>query len=196
MKKRYLFTLLIALVLISIVLYSIIQLPFISNKPQTEGNQTQGDKGFFGLPIFFPWQTKNETGTVGGGVTGGGGKVGGGSGGGGSTGESSSSQKNYISINSIPAGLKIFASYYTNGEGTYQAQNTPFDLEVDPNSPVCFLSASVTNGTLKWTVDEQYCQFSTCEMSSYNRTETLYSDHGCLVIMNENHSVTLQLIPY
>jgi hypothetical protein len=208
MRKRYLLVIIVLILIVSI--FSIIYylslpttFPNVFNEPQNQGNDSQGDKGFLGLPFRFPWQTTQTTPnqSSGGGSEGGGGAGAGGTGGGAGTGGTGEETSTYIqnpyyklSVDSVPDNLKIFASYYVNGIESSLVSNTPFSLETDPGSPVCMLLASmIGNNTLKWTVDEQDCQFSVCE--GFSRTETLYSDYGCLINMNEDHSVTLNFIP-
>jgi len=199
MRKLYL---LIAMAVLVIVFFSFLFIPLSPSSPsiissmfggqENQGNETEP----FKIPIIFPWQTpSSSSGSKSTGKTGAGS---GGTGGAGGTGSESSNeepsenaQRNYINMDSNPSGLKIFTSYYVNGKSVSLATNTPFNLGADPDSIACFLLASVTSGALRWTVDGQDCQPSVCEMTSYNRTETLYSDHGCLINMNENHSVNL-----
>jgi hypothetical protein len=101
-----------------------------------------------------------------------------------------------LSVDSVPGGFKIFASYYTSNSRHFLTSDAPFNLRVDPNTPVCVLPANTTGGDiLNWTVDEEECQFSTCEVTSYNRTGTIYSDNGCLINMNADHSVTFYYTP-
>ena len=198
MRKRYLTLIIVAILIVSTLYYFSLPIspPNILNE-LSQGNETQGN----GNPFRFPWQitqtTPNQS--SGGGSEGSGGAGAGGTGGGAGTGgggEETSTyiQKNHASIESIPGGLKIFVSYYNNGIKSSLASYAPFSLETDPDSPVCMLLASmIGNNTLKWTIDGQDCQFSVCE--EFSRTETLYSDYGCLINMNENHSVTLHFIP-
>jgi hypothetical protein len=203
MRKRYLIIIAVLVVSIFSIIYYLslpTTFPNVFNEPQNQGNETPAP---FGFHIRFPWQATQTTPnqSSGGGSEGGGGAGAGGTGGGagtGGTGEETSTyiQKNHASIDSIPEGLKIFVSYYNNGIKSSLASYAPFSLETDPDSPVCMLLASmIGNNTLKWTIDGQDCQFSVCEEFSYNRTETLYSDYGCLINMNEDHSVTLHFIP-
>jgi hypothetical protein len=198
MRKRYLIIIAVLVVsTFSIIFYLSLPTTFpnVFNEPQ--GNESEGDKGFLGLPFRLPWQTTTQT--TSNKSSGGGGGGGGGTGGGAGAGSAESPEyipKNYASIDSIPEGLKIFVSYYNNGIKSSLTSYAPFNLETDPNSRVCMLLASmIGNNTLKWTVDGYDCQFSVCEEFSYNRTETLYSDYGCLINMNEDHSVTLHFIP-
>jgi len=179
MKKRYLFILLIALVLISIALYSILQPPYISNEPQAQGNQTQGDKGFLGLPIFFPWQTKNETGTTGGGVAGGGGKTPSG----GTPGATVPRVINNftLSVNSTH-NLEV-SIYYTFNDTTFnETKSLPFSLDVQGDTYAC-LSETTGSGTIRWLINNEIdCPYSDCAGGIY----------GCNLLINDNYSIMLR----
>jgi hypothetical protein len=198
MRKRYLSVLIVVIVFVIAFYYLSLPTspPNILNQLQSQGNQTQGNRSFFNFP-FIPGQTaqassNKSSGGAGGSAGGAGAGEGAGAGGEVAGEESEYIQLNHISIDSTPEGLKIFASYYINGIRSSLMSDAPFNLEADSNSLVCILPAFIIgNGFLNWTVDGQYCQFSACELSSYNRTETLYSDYGCLINMNENHSIIL-----
>jgi len=201
MRKRYLLVLMtIALIAVFSVIYYLTLLTPLSsyNEPQ---NQENGTSTPYKLPFKFPWEAAQTTANKSsGGGSGGSGSGGSGSGGSGSGGEGTEetyyAPKASLSADSVPGGLKIFASYYVNGVRHSVTLDAPFNLEADSNSPVCVLPASViSNSTLRWTVDGQDCQFSVCEASSYNRTETVYSDYGCLINMDTSHSLTLYYTP-
>jgi hypothetical protein len=204
MRRRYLPVLtLIVLITVISVIYLTLSTPLSGyNEPQNQENGTSIPSI---LPFKLPWertQTTTNKSSGGGAVGAGGGSGSGGSGSGGSgAGGSISSErtiitKTYYSLNadSVPEGLKILASYYVDNAIYFQKLDAPFNLEADPNSPVCVLIASETYGSpLRWTVDGQDCEYSVCEVYSYNRTDTVYSDHGCLINMDTNHSLTLYL---
>jgi hypothetical protein len=201
MRKRYLLVLIIiALVGVSFVIYYLTLSKLLSsyNEPQNQENGTTPPNI---LPFRFPWeapQTTTNKSSSGGAGGSGGGSGGSGNGGAGGSGGGEGTEETYyipkasLSLDSIPEGLKIFASYYINNVRHSITSYAPFNLEIDVNSLVCVLPAYVIgNGTLKWTLDEQDCPFSVCETPSYSITETLYSDYGCLINMNSNRSVTL-----
>jgi hypothetical protein len=203
MRRRYLLvlTLIVLIAVLSVIYYLAPSTPLSKYiEPQNQENGTSTPSI---LPFKFPWETTQTTTnkSSGGGAGGdGGGSGSGGSGSGGSeSGGSISSErtiitKTYYSLNadSVPEGLKILASYYVDNVIYFQKLDAPFNLEADPNSPVCVLIASETYGNpLRWTVDGQDCEYSVCEVYSYNRTDSVYSDHGCLINMDTNHSLTL-----
>ena len=205
MRKRYLPVLMvIALIAVFSVIYYLTLLTPLSsyNEPQNQENGTSTPSI---LPFKLPWETTktttNKSSGDGAGGSGGGSGSGGSGSGGGESGGSVSSQRTIItrtyyslSADSVPEGLKILASYYVDNAIYFQKLDAPFNLEADPNSPVCVLIASETYGSpLRWTVDGQDCEYSVCEVYSYNRTDTVYSDHGCLINMDTNHSLTLYL---
>jgi hypothetical protein len=196
MRSRYLLvlTLVVLVAVLSVIYYLTLSTP-LSNyiEPQNQENGTSSPSI---LPFKLPWETTQATTnkSSGGGAAGTAGTAGAGGSGGGE--EPYYTPKTPLSADSVPGGLKIFASYYVNNMRQSVTLDAPFNLEVDSNSPVCVLPASVIgNGTLRWTVDGQDCQFSVCEVSSYNRTETVYSDYGCLINMDINHSLTLYYTP-
>jgi len=200
MRKRYLVLIIVPVLIVAIIYFLTLPTTFtnIFNEPQGQGNETQENRSSFKFPFIFPWQTTTTSNKSSDGTDEGAGAGGAGSGSAGSASEGSSEhiQKYYATMDSVPEGLKIFVSYYNNGIKSSLASYAPFNLETDPNSPVCMLLASVVgNNTLKWIVDEQDCQFSVCEEFSYNRTETLYSDYGCLINMDTDHSIILHFIP-
>lgn len=203
MRRRYLLVLtLIVLIAVISVIYLAPSTPLSSyNEPQNQENGTATPSI---LPFKLPWErtqtttNKSSGGGAGGGGSGGSGSGGSGSGGSGAGGSISSERtiiiKTYylLSADSVPEGLKILASYYVDNAMYFQKLDAPFNLEADPNSPVCVLIASETYGSpLRWTVDGQDCEYSVCEVYSYNRTDTVYSDHGCLINMDTNHSLIL-----
>ncbi len=203
MRRRYLLVLtLIVLIAVISVIYLAPSTPLSSyNEPQNQENGTATPSI---LPFKLPWErtqtttNKSSGGGAGGGGSGGSGSGGSGSGGSGAGGSISSERtiiiKTYylLSADSVPEGLKILASYYIDNAMYFQKLDAPFNLEADPNSPVCVLIASETYGSpLRWTVDGQDCEYSVCEVYSYNRTDTVYSDHGCLINMDTNHSLIL-----
>lgn len=207
MRRRYLLVLILIVLIavLSVIYYLTLSTPLSSyNEPQ---NQENGTSTPYKLPFKLPWEaaqttTNKSSGGGAGGAGGGSGSGGSGSGGSGSGSESGgsiSSQRTIItktyyslSADSVPEGLKILASYYVDNAMYFQKLDAPFNLEADPNSPVCVLIASETYGSpLRWTVDGQDCEYSVCEVYSYNRTDTVYSDHGCLINMDTNHSLTL-----
>jgi len=201
MRRRYLPVLMaIALIAVfSVICYLTLLTPLSSYiEPQNQENGTSTPSI---LPFKLPWEaaqttTNKSSGGGAGGSGGGSGSGGSGSGGSGGGEEPYYIPKTPLSADSVPGGLKIFASYYVNGVRHSVTLDAPFNLEADSNSPVCVLPASViSNSTLRWTVDGQDCQFSVCEASSYNRTETVYSDYGCLINMDTNHSLTLYYTP-
>ena len=207
MRKRYLIIIIILVLVVStfsIMFYLSLPTTFpnVFNEPQ--GNESEGDKGFLGLPFRLPWQTTTQTPSnkSSGGGGGGGGQQGGGGGGtGGSIGDNTTNptpptQEVYtLSINSIPASLRIYAGYYINNVVSSSASDTPYNLEVYPNSLACVIPAFVINGSLRWAVDGIDCEFSVCEEFYHNETEILYTDHGCLIDMNTDRSVTLYYNP-
>jgi hypothetical protein len=204
MRRRYLLVLasIVLITVFSIICYLTLLTPLSGyNEPQNQENGTATPSI---LPFKLPWErtqtttNKSSGGGAGGGGSGGSGSGGSGSGGSGAGGSISSERtiiiKTYylLSADSVPEGLKILASYYIDNAMYFQKLDAPFNLEADPNSPVCVLIASETYGSpLRWTVDGQDCEYSVCEVYSYNRTDTVYSDHGCLINMDTNHSLTL-----
>lgn len=206
MRKRYLIIIIIIFLVVStfsIMFYLSLPTTFpnVFNEPLDQGNGTEENKGFLGLPFKLPWQTTTQT-TSNESSGGGGGQQGGGGGGaGGSTGDNTTNptlptpEVYTLSINSIPASLRIYTGYYINSVISSSASDTPYNLEVDTNSRACVIPAFVINGSLRWTVDGQGCQFAVCEEFSYNRTEILYTDYGCLINMNNDRSVTLYYNP-
>jgi len=202
MRKRYLIIIIILVLVVSTfsIMYYLslpTTFPNIFNEPQNQGNDSQGDKGFLGLPFKLPWQTTTQTASNES-SGGGGGQQGGGGGGtvGNITNPTPPALEVYtLSINSIPASLRIYAGYYINNVVSSSASDTPYSLGVDTNSVACVIPAFVINGSLRWSVDGQACQFAVCEEFSYNRTEILYTDYGCLINMNSDRSVTLYYNP-
>lgn len=214
MRRRYLLvlTLIVLIAVLSLIYYLAPSTPLSKYiEPQNQENGTSTPSI---LPFKLPWETtqtttnKSSGGGAGGDGSGGSGSGGSGSGGSESGGSGSGSGGtennegseiinaprvyNQISADSVPEGLKILASYYVDNAIYFQKLDAPFNLEVDPNSPICVLIASETYGNpLRWTVDGQDCEYSVCEVYSYNRTDTVYSDHGCLINMDTNHSLTL-----
>jgi len=177
MKKRYLFVLIVVLILISIVFYSTLQLPYSSNEPQTQGNQTQEDKSFFRFPILFPWQTKNETGTTGGGGTGGKAPDKGGSG----TAAPRVINNFTLSVNSTH-NLEV-SIYYTFNDITFnETKFLPFSLDVQGDTYAC-LSETTGSGTIRWLINnETDCPYSDCAGGIY----------GCNLLINDNYSIMIR----
>jgi len=209
MRKRYLIIIIILVLVVStfsIIFYLSLPTTFpnVFNEPQSQGNDSQGDKGFLGLPFKLPWQTTMQTPSnesSGGGSGGGGGGGGQQGGGGGGTGGNTNNpappalELYTLSINSIPSSLRIYAAYYVNNVMSSSASDTPYNLGVDSGSLACVIPAFVINGNLRWAVDGIDCEFSVCEEFYHNETEILYTDHGCLIGMNTDRSVTLYYNP-
>lgn len=202
MRKRYLIVIIVLVIVVStfsIMFYLSLPTTFPNafNELQNQGNDSQGDKGFLGLPFKLPWQTTTQTPSnkSSGGGGGGGGQQGGGGGGTGGniTNPTPPATEVYtLNINSIPDGLRIYTGYYINNVISSSASDTPYNLGVDTNSRACVIPAFVIGtGSLRWAIDGQDCQFSVCEEFYHNVPEILYTDYGCLINMNDNHSVTL-----
>jgi hypothetical protein len=179
MKKRYLSVLIVVLILISIVFYLTLQSPYNSNEPQTQGDQTQEDKGFLGLPIFLPWQTKNETGTTGGGVTGGGGKAPGG----GAPGTTAPRVINNFTLSVDSTHNLEVSIYYTFNDIAFnETKSLPFSLDVQGDTYAC-LSETTGSGTIRWLINnETDCPYSDCAGGIY----------GCNLLINDNYSIMLR----
>lgn len=196
MRKLYLTAIIVVIILslAAVIAFYYLSMPTtfpnILNEPKNQGNGSQGGAGPFNSPSTNQTnEQSNETGGAGGGGANAGAR-------GTSGGPSEYTPKNYASVDSIPEGLKIFAGYYINGTEYSMESDAPFNLDSDTNSYVCILPASViSNGTFKWTVDGQNCPFSVCEGFYYNGTVPLYIDYGCIINMNENHSVILSYTP-
>jgi hypothetical protein len=177
MKKRYLSVLVIALILIVVVVYySTFQTPNL-NEPQTQGNQTQEDKGFFRFPILFPWQTENETGTTGGSGTGGTTPGGGGS----DTAAPRVINNFTLSVNSTH-NLEVSIYYTFNDIALNGTKSLPFSLDVQGDTYAC-LSETTGSGTIRWLINnETDCPYSDCAGGIY----------GCNLLINENYSIMLR----
>jgi hypothetical protein len=175
MKKRYSSILIIALFIIAVVAYySYLPLPYSNlNEP---GNQTQEDRSFFRFPIIFPWQTKNETGTPGGGsVTKGGGV-------GGTKVETPRVINNYtLSINSTH-NLEVSISYTFNNTAFNEIKTLPFSLDVQEDTHAC-LSETTGSGTIRWLINnETDCPYSDCAGGIYS----------CNLLIDKNYSIMLR----
>jgi hypothetical protein len=169
--------------------------PNVFNEPQNQGNDSQEDKGFLGLPFKLPWQTTTQTPSnkSSGGGGGGGGQQGGGGTGGNVDNPTPPAPEVYtLSINSIPASLRIYAGYYINNVVSSSTSSAPYNLKADSGSVACVIPAFVIGGgSLRWEVDGINCEFSLCEEFYPIETEILYTDYGCLIRMNANRAVTL-----
>ena len=167
-------TIIIVLIL-SIIYYLSLPTTFpnILNEPQTQGNETQENRSPFRFPFIFPWQTVSSG-------------TGGGSGG--SSPNQTTQPSNYtqkqkytLSVSSFPEGFRISAGYYIDDIKSFSTFDVPYDLQVDANSNACVIPTYITTGIIKWALDGNDCQFSTCEESTF----------GCLIFMNTNHLATL-----
>jgi len=203
MRKRYLIIIVILVLVVStfsIMFYLSLPTTFpnVFNEPLDQGNGTE-EKGFLGLPFKLPWQTTTQTASNKSSGGGGGGQQGGGGGGtGGSTGSNitnptlPATEVYTLSVNSIPSSLRIYTGYYINNVISSSASDTPYNLGVDADSRACVIPAFVIGDeSLRWEVDGQICQFSLCEEFYLSETEILYTDYGCLINMNDDHSIIL-----
>jgi hypothetical protein len=91
-----------------------------------------------------------------------------------------------LSIESLPSGLKVFTSYFINGEKNNITSEAPYSVQVDENSVACTVAAYLSgSGVVKWEIDGEECQFSDCEGYS----------SGCKVLMDKSHTITLYYTP-
>ncbi len=91
-----------------------------------------------------------------------------------------------LSIESLPPGLKVFTSYYLDGEKINVTLEAPYSVQADEDSLACTVAAYLSgSGVVKWEVDGENCEFSECE--GYQS--------GCNILMDKPHTVTLHYTP-